>query len=216
MPIQLIICVMLVPVGAYFCLLGLLHASGRAWVTTGVRDYLALVVALSGLITTGPIQVLLHSEFVPLFVSRHWWLAPTVYCLLAAVFVPRSCSTLVIYNVEESAVAAAIRRILERSVGQVQESPGAWMLVERGVRIELDPFVPLSNVVVHFRGTDRELYWRLYRELPAELSGEASNWSVPGLTLGAAGGVLIAFPMWVLAASPVDLLTLVKQIFVSS
>jgi len=216
MPIQLVICVMLVPVGAYFCLLGLLHASGRAWVTTGVRDSLALALALSGLITTGPIQVLLHSEFVPLFVSRHWWLAPAIYCLLVAIFLPRPCATLVIYNAEETAAAAAIRRVLERTGGGVQESSGAWMLLQRGLRIELEVFAPLSNVVVHFRGTDRELYWRLYRELPIELAGAASNWSVPGLTLGAAGGVLLAFPMWVLASSPVDLLTLVRQMFIAS
>ncbi len=216
MPIQLVICLMLVPVGAYFCLLGLLHASGRAWVTTGVRDYLALAVALSGLVITGPIQVLLHSEFVPLFVSRHWWLGPAIYCLVVAIFLPRPCAALVIYNAEESAVASAIRRVLQRSASQVQESPGAWMLLERGLRIELELFAPLSNVVVHFRGADRELYWRLYRELPVELAAAASNWSVPGLTLGAAGGVLLAFPTWVLAASPVDLLTLVRQMLEAS
>jgi len=216
MPIPLVIFVMLVPVGSYFCMLGLIHASGRPWVTTGVRDYLALAVALSGLIITGPLQLLLHSEFVPVFVARHWWVAPALYCLLVIAFIPRPYVSMVIYNIDEAEVTAAIRRILGRAGVNTQEVPGAWMLSERGLRIELDVFAPLSNVVVYFRGTDRELYQRLYRELPAELAYSPRNWSLPGLTLGVAGAVLLAFPMWVLASSHMDLISLVRQVLSAS
>ena len=203
MEFQFLICMNLMPIGTYFCVLGLLHAAGRPLVTTGMRDFLALALALAGLAITGPVHVVLHSRLLPGPLSHAWWAGPLLYLLLVSMLAPRSFETLVIYNGSEATVAAAMRTILERLSIRFQEAPGGWMLQERGLLVELDSLPVLHNVSVNLRGMrDIALFRQVQRELGDLLAANPAGWHWVGIAMAAMGGMLLALPIWLLARDP--------------
>lgn len=203
MPIPLLICVNLLPIGTYFCVLGLIHASRSPLVTTGPRDFLALAFALSGLSITGPLHFILHSRLLPEFLFHSRLAAVVLYLILVAALLPRGFETLVIYNTQESAVQAVVRSVLQSLGVNFREVPGGWMMSDRGVSIEMEPFPALRMVTLHFRGLhDRPLYNHVHSELSRLLAEQQTSRSMIGLGLAAAGGMVLALPVWILARDP--------------
>jgi hypothetical protein len=210
---HLVICANLLPIGTYLCVIGLFHAIGRPLITTGVRDYLALAIALSGLVITGPIDYILHYRMLPDFLVHSHWIGLGLYLLLVAALLPRSHEKLIIYNSSEPSVAAALRTILGQWGVPVQELPGGWILPERGVSLELDSFPALRNVTVRFHGMrDRVLFGKIHDELIELLTATRTGWSAIGLCMAAAGGIVLAFPVWVLAQDPQNIVALLRQV----
>ncbi|MBI3461478.1 MAG: hypothetical protein HY000_00225 [Planctomycetes bacterium] len=213
MEFHLLICVNLLPVGTYFCVLGLLHAAGRPLVTTGIRDFLALALALSGLAITGPLHVLLHSRLLPGPLAHTWWAGLGLYLLLVGMLAPRSFETLVIYNGSETTVVAALRTILERLNTSVQEVPGGWILPARGILLEMDSLPVLNNVSLQFRGVrDTLLFRQIQRELADLLAETRTGWPAIGITLAAAGGLILALPISLLARDAQGITMLVRLV----
>ncbi len=213
MPGQVVVCTNLLPIGTYLCVLGLFHAIGRPLLTTGVRDYLALALALAGLMVTGPIDYILHSRMLPDFLVHSHLFGFGLYLLLVAAFLPRSHERLIIYNCTESSVVAAMRAVFDRSSLKHQEVPGGWILPDRGVSLELDSFPALKNSSVYFRGIrDRELFIQIHDDLIELLSATRSGWSLTGLCMAAAGGLVLAFPVWELARDPQNIVALIRQV----
>ena len=213
MPDHLVICAFLLPIGTYLTVLGLLHTVGRPLVTTGVRDYLALAIALSGLVITGPIDYILHYRMLPDFLVHSHWIGLGLYLLLVAALLPRSHEKLIIYNSSEPSVVGAIRTFLGQSGLTFQELPGGWVLPERGVSLELDSFPAFRNVTLRFHGMrDREFFRKLHDELVELLAATRTGWSAVGLCLAAAGGMLLAFPVWILARDPENIVALFRQV----
>ena len=209
----LLICANLLPIGTYLCVLGLLHAVGRPLVTTGVRDFFALAIALAALAINGPINYILHSRMLPDFLVHSHWIGLMLYIVLVAALTPRGNETLIVYNCQESLVMAAVRSILEREGLSFQEVPGGWILASRGVSVEVDTFSPLSNVTLRFRGMrDRTLFRQVQNELPELLAANRTGWSLLGLFLAATGGLVLAFPVWMLARDPRNIATLVREV----
>ena len=208
-----LICANLLPIGTYLCVLGLLHAVGRPLVTTGVRDFFALAIALAALVVNGPINYILHSRMLPDFLLHSHWVGLVLYMVLVAALTPRGHETLIVYNCSELCVIDAVRSILERAGFSFQEVPGGWILASRGVSLEVDSFSPLSNVTLHFRGMrDRVLYDQVQHELPERVAAARSGWSMLGLFMAATGGLVLAFPVWMLAHDPRDFATLVREV----
>ena len=213
MPNHFVICVNLLPIGTYLCVLGLFHAVGRPLITTGVRDYFALVLALSGLVITGPIDYILHYRMLPDFLIHSHWISLGLYLLLVAALLPRSHEKLIVFNGSESTVAAAVRTILSQPGQTLQEVPGGWILPERGVSVELDSFPAFRNVTLRFHGMrDRELFRNVLDGLVELLAPTHTGWSAVGLCLAATGGIVLAFPVWILAQDPQNIVALFRQV----
>jgi hypothetical protein len=208
---SILICANLLPIGTYLCVLGLLHATRRPLVTTGVRDFVALALALAGLAVTPSIDYLMHGHVPARSIIDIRWVSLWLYLVLIAALAPRSFETLVIYNCSELTAIAAIRSIFERMGLRAQEVPGGWMLSDQGMSLEIDNFPALRNVSLHFRGMrDRAMYWRLYDELAGSLALTHTGRSYAGFLLAAAGGMILAFPVWVLARDSEALATLFR------
>ena len=209
----LIISVNLLPIGTYLCVLGLFHALSRPLVTTGVRDYLALAIALSGLVITGPISYILHYRMLPDFLVHSHWIGLGMYLLFVAALLPRSYERLIIYNCSESSAVTAIRSIFGHLGLSYKEVPGGWILADFGVSLELDSFPALRNVTLRFHGMrDRTLFCRVHDELAGALSATRTGWSLVGLSMAAAGGLLLAFPIWILSQNPQNIVALFRQV----
>jgi hypothetical protein len=194
--------------------LGLFHSIGRPLVATGGRDYLALALALSGLIITGPIDYALHGRMLPDFLLHSHVIGLGIYVLLAASLFPRSHEKLVIYNCQLSSVMDAVRGILERLGHRFQEVPGGWILSERGVSLECESFVGLRNVTLYFHGMrDRQLFDEIHKQLIEVLVAKRTGWSLIGLAMAAAGGLVLAFPVWVVARDPQNIVAAIREVF---
>jgi hypothetical protein len=213
MPDHFVICVNLLPIGSYLCVLGLFHTLGRPLITTGVRDYLALAVAIAGLVITGPIDYVLHYRMLPDFLVHSHWIGLALYLLLVAALLPRSHEKLIVYNSSEPAVAAAVRTALGQRNMAVQELPGGWIMPERGVSLELDSFPALRNVTLRFHGMrDRELFHAIHNGIAETLTAARTGWSVVGLVMAAGGGAVLAFPVWILAQDPQNIVAMFRQV----
>ena len=125
---SLLVCMNLLPIGTYFCVLGFLHASSRPLVTTSVRDFLALAVALAGPVINGPLDYALHSRLLPDYVPHGWWMGLGIYLIVVGALMPRSHETLISYNASAAAVAQATRAVFQRMGVRFQEVPCGWML----------------------------------------------------------------------------------------
>src|SRR5438093_3839764 len=152
MSTSILICANLLPIGTYLCVLGLLHALRRPLITTGVRDFVALALALAGLAVTPSIDYLMHGHVPTRFFIDIRWVSLWLYLVLVAALAPRSFETLVIYNCSELTVIEAVRGTFERLGARAQEVPGGWMLSDQGMSLEIESFPALRNVSLHFRG----------------------------------------------------------------
>jgi hypothetical protein len=213
MPNQIVICTNLLPIGTYLCVLGLFHATGRPFITTGARDYLALALALSGLVITGPIDYILHGRMLPDFLVHSHLFGVVIYVLVIGSLVPRSYEKLVIYNCPLETLMPAIRGILDRAGHRFQEVRGGWILSDRGVSLECDPFPALRNVTLYFHGMrDRELYGQIHRQLVDELTVKRTGWSLVGMFMAAAGGLVLAFSVWIVASDPQNIVAAIREV----
>jgi hypothetical protein len=213
MPSQLVICANLLPIGTYLCVLGLFHSIGRPLITTGGRDYLALAMALAGLIITGPIDYILHSRMLPDFLVHSHLIGLGIYALLVVALIPRSCEKLIIYNCQTEVVVDVVRGILQRSGQRFQELKGGWILSDRGVSLDVDSFAALRNVTIHFHGMrDRDLFRQMQQQLIGELASKRTAWSLVGFLMASAGGLILAFPVWVVARDPQNIVAAIRQV----
>ena len=213
MPNPLVICMNLLPIGTYLSVLGLFHALGRPLVTTGVRDFLALTMALAGLVITGPIDYVLHYRMLPDFLVHSHWIGLGLYLVLVGAMWPRSHERLIVYNALEASVSEAVRTVLQRNSISHQEVAGGWILPERGVSLEVVSFAALRNVTLHFHGMpDRGLFKQMQDGLIAVMSATGSCWSLAGSGLAVAGGLVLAFPVWVLARDPGGVAAAIRQV----
>lgn len=209
---SLLICTNLLPIGTYFCILALIHATARPLVTTGRRNYLALALALSGLVINQPIAVILHSRLLPPAIVHNPWAGFVLYIVLVAAVIPKSYQTLVVYNASQRSVAAAVRAVLDRLGWETKELPGGWFLPGREVHLEIDTFDSMDNVWLEFRGlADRELYLQMRTGLTEHLSATRSRWSVTGLVLGVSGAIIVAVPVSIIASDGEGLASLVHK-----
>ncbi len=207
-----LICSNLLPIGTYFCVLGLLHALGRPLVTTGLRDTIALALALTGLAINGPISYVLHSRMLPEFLVHSRWIGLLLYVVLVVAMVPRGFETLIIYNCTEAAVVSSVRATLERLGVAFHEVPGGWIMANRGMSLEMDSFGALSNVTLHFRGLrDRTLFRQIQVDLAETLAGTRIGYSLVGTLMAASGGLVLALPVWVLARNPRDFVAMFRE-----
>jgi hypothetical protein len=214
MPAGLRICVNLLPIGAYFFGLGLLHISGRAMVTTSVRNYLALALALAGLVITGPIEFLCDSRLIPSILWRLPGFSPVLYLLLVTVFVPRPFETIVVLNVSRDAVTAAMRAAIERTGLPFEEVAVNRIAVDKRLLIEIDVSDALHSAAVQFRGPHvPDLFLLVKREMAAALRAAPSEWSLAGFTLGLASVVILALPIAIIVADPIGLAIEVQEVF---
>lgn len=205
MPESVFYCLNLLPLGIYLTLLGLIHVTGRSFVTTGVRDYLALVLALSGPVVNGPIAVLLRSRIFPLAdtLVDTLWGGALIYLAAIVFLTPRPYSRLVIYNVSESSVAAEMEKVLDQLAVPFQSLPGGWLLSEARIRLDLEAHHWMHNVTLEFRGqVAAKLFQQIREGLSSALELRPASGSVAAIALTLAGTLVLAFPIWHLAADP--------------
>ncbi len=93
-----VILVAFLPLAAYLTLFGAIRWFGRPMVTTGARDFVAISVAISGLIFIGPIDLFFPETTAALIGYRIWLVLAFLYALIVLLIVISSRPRLIVYG----------------------------------------------------------------------------------------------------------------------
>ncbi len=167
------LCIALGPLAVYFVVIGLVNLSRRPFVTTGTRDLLALAVGVSGFAVIGPIELLTSTSLVLALREIYWVLVLGLYAsgwvLLTMYVRPR----LVVYNVSEQELAAALEQAARQLDAQAHWAGQTLLLPTWQAQVALEPFSVLCNVsVVGVGEVPAPTFWRqLELALRRQLAG---------------------------------------------
>ena len=168
-PDPLRLAIALVPIGAYFVLIGLLNARRRPFVTSGGSDLAALGAAASGLILVGPIELFrpeaASAEFggyVWLFLLVFYWLWVWLAVLLGR---PR----LVIYNISGEELRPQLAEAAREIDPQSRWAGDSLALPTLGVQLHVESWDVMRHVSLVSNGSRQSIDgWR-------KLSGALRN-----------------------------------------
>jgi hypothetical protein len=88
----------LVPLILYLFVLGLIRTAGFAWVTTGGRDLAAVLLAVSGLIVIGPMELFFPNTTASVLGVWVWIPLALLYGLFACLLVINTPSKVIVYG----------------------------------------------------------------------------------------------------------------------
>ncbi|MEL6897276.1 MAG: hypothetical protein AAFP90_14330 [Planctomycetota bacterium] len=177
MPTVFNLVVALTPLSVYLLVLGSHRLTNRPLVTTAVRDRMALVFAISGLLLVGPGELFLISFLEPAarqYGGYVWFLFILLSVLLSCLFILAAPRSVLIYGSTAGETALALRRVLgpmdESLLADHDERSMHLPTVGLHVRVDGVPWVDHSSISVFEPNvSDRffeEVQGGLRRELP--------------------------------------------------
>lgn len=145
------------PLAVYFLVLGCFNLLRRPFLTTGARDWLALGVAVSGLVIAGPMELFFPEGAAALWGSVVWLLMLSLYflglLLLALLARPR----LVIYNMTSEELRDVLTAALPAIDRDARFDVDTLVLPNLGVQAHIEPFSSLRNVQLIASGPRQNL-----------------------------------------------------------
>jgi len=157
LPDPLRMAIALVPLAAYFLLLGIVNARRKPFMTTGGSDLAALGAALSGLVLVGPIELFRpeaasaeFGSYVWLFLLVFYWLWVWLAVLLAR---PR----LVIYNISSEELRPILAEAARAIDAQARWASDGLALPTLGIQLHLESFEIMRHVSLVASGTKQKL-----------------------------------------------------------
>ena len=157
----------LVPVAAYFLVMGLVNRMPRPFLTNGLRDALALSIAISGFAIVGPLKLFVPETAISRFGVYVWFMLVALYCLGAALVALLIRPRLIFYNVTSRELRPYLASVVERLDQQARWAGDSLMLPSLGVHLHLEDFSPMRGVQLVSTGTRQDIAG--WRELETEL-----------------------------------------------
>lgn len=167
------------PLILYLLCLALIRVSGKAWVTTGERDTAAVMVAISGLIVVGPMELFFPKATAYLLGPWVWGPLILLYFLFGCLLIINSRPKLVVYGRTSdqlfTALSGAARKLDDSAI--VDDDRQQIHLPKVGAHLRLDsaPGHDCINVL-SFEPTLSDAFWRLLR---THLKHEIASTSPP-------------------------------------
>lgn len=166
----------LTPLAVYFMLIGMMNMSRRPFIVSGVRDLAVLLLAISGLVVVGPLEL-----FFPVNASWQWGIYVWVYLLILYALVV--CLVLLgqrprlnIYSVTLS----ELRPILSDLAMELDETArwagDALSLPKLGVQFYLESNQKLANVSLISYGLRQSTEgWRIFQNALSRSLHQSKN-----------------------------------------
>jgi hypothetical protein len=129
----------LLPLAAYFAVLGAWYAGRRPRVVAGPLDFGFLAFGLGGVIAFGPVGGLVVNAVFPHPNVSAWLAIASLVGLLAMFWAARTKARLVIYHVDGEALKDAVRLAMEGIAGPVMSTVHGFedATHRRGLRVEI-------------------------------------------------------------------------------
>ena len=196
------LCISLCPVAVYLVTLASINLSGRPFIVTGVRDTLALGLAISGLVISGPIELFMPRQPQAIFGAYVWLPMLALYVLAVALISLLRKPRLILYNMQLD----RLRELLtQTSLGFDTNSSWAGdslAIPGLGVHLHIEDYPAMSIVELSSVGMKQDLggWKRLERELRRAIRPMKSTPSV-------SGWIQVGFSAFILAVIVYSLLS---------
>lgn len=190
-PLRLIIA--FCPLGAYLVVIGWINLTGRPWVASGGRDFLALWLGLSGLVMVGPISLFMPTWAVAEYGGYTWLLMLTLFALGVLFVLLMRGPRLVIYNTTIFRLVPALRQVAGDLDSQARWTDETLYLPNKRIHLILDENFGTRNVQLKPVGVNQD--YGSWQELELALAGslrdQTRSWNPYGLFLLGLGGLLL-------------------------
>ncbi len=184
------IATVVLPVAAYFFLLGLLNSRKTPQLLTGRRDFVLMIAALSPLLLLPLVEAL-----------RPWPLAAALALAGAvgavALLAPRG-QNWVVYNLPADQARQIIARSLEQ-LGVDYQSQGASFRLDGSARLRIGGFPLLRNVSLYLEGGRDDLGKRLEDQLTRTLATVPAETTPMGVSLLLVATAMLVAPLAMVA-----------------
>jgi hypothetical protein len=193
------------PAAVYVLVIGMMNLSARPFVTTGLRDYAALGLALVGFVIVGPMELFLPERLAGQLAahSLQWLIWPILilfYLLCLSLWALLQRPRLVIYNVSPEQLRAALSEVIARLDKEARIAGDCISLPNLGVQLYVEPLPVLKNVQLKSSGPLQSYQgWRelelALRAALAETRGSPNPYGISMLLFGAAVLGIISYLM---------------------
>jgi hypothetical protein len=196
------ITIVVVPVAAYFLILGLLNSRRRPQLLSGRLDFALLVLPLS------PLLLLPVMEY----------LGPAALLMGAGVLAAGGMLLLpgradwVIYNMPVEAGRRAVRRAFERAGGEVRTDGDDLELTCGDARVEVSSFPLLRNLSVKLRSADEPLARRFEAALAGEVGSAPAETSPTAVALLLVATGMLVMPLTLIAPQAGEIVRLLTDL----
>ncbi len=155
------LCIAMGPLSVYLLVIGWLNLKGRPSLTTGTRDFIALSIAISGFVISGPLELFMPETAAVYF---RFWIWPPLICLyflcailLAMLMRPR----LVVYNMTVPHLRPILEAVAQQTDEQCRWAGQSLVLPQLGVQLHIESFPAMRNVQLIAVGHHQDLSgWR--------------------------------------------------------
>jgi hypothetical protein len=185
--------VALVPLAAYFLLLGLAQLRRHPFLTNGSRDLAALGLGLIGFVAIGPMELFLPAAAAYQFGPYIWLLMILLYLLLLAMAALVTAPRLVVYNATLDQIRPVLADVVFRLDVEARWAGECVSLPNLGVQFHVtaSPFLRSVQLVAVGNRQNYDGWKRLERAMAPRLRHvPATRHSVSWLLLSLAGALL--------------------------
>ena len=175
-------CLAFGPLGIYLLLLGAINLSSRPLVVTGMRETLALGLALSGLAIVGPMQLFMPQDAAGRFGWGVWLLLIAFYSLSLTLWIMLSRPRIVVYNIGLDELQPILNDTATRLDHDSRWAGDSLSMPQMRVQLQLESYPQMRNVsLVAGAGAQSASGWR---RLEAALRGSLRDQPVRPATHG--------------------------------
>ncbi len=197
-------CLAFGPLAIYLLSLAMMNLSRRPQVVNGTREWIALALALLGLMLVGPMRLFMPLEAAAQFGETVWLLLLGFYVLCVMLVIMLSRPRLVIYNITVAELYPALDEVARRIDPGATWAGKALSMPYARMHLQIESFSPLGNVSLVATSDDQSIaHWRrLERTLRARLQETPVAGQTQGLWLAMTGCALLAMLGWWVVRNP--------------
>ncbi|MBN1852485.1 MAG: hypothetical protein JW829_07160 [Pirellulales bacterium] len=153
----------LVPLAAYFAVIGLVNLRRRPFLTNGACDLAVLGVALTGVMVIGPMELFMPEAAAVRFGSFVWLFLVVFYWLCVSLVILLSRPRVVIYNIAIDQLRPVLADVVGRLDSHSRWAGDALVLSTLGIQLHLEAFSAMRCVLLVASGPHQDLQnWRRF------------------------------------------------------
>lgn len=198
------LCFALGPLAVYFAFMGAINLVRRPILLSGVRDTMALAMAVSGLVIIGPIELFMPQAAAVDFGVFVWAFLISFYVLVVTLLMLVAKPRLIIYNVSEEEFRPVLAEVVRALDPDARWAGNSLVLPGLQVELHVESFALMHNVSVTAMGELQS--YQGWRRLETALAGVLRQVEVAPNPQGAGlllvGLMMAATVLWQLASDP--------------
>lgn len=159
------------PLSVYLLMIGRLNLGRRPFVTSGLRDAMALAIGISGFVLAGPMELFMPEGAAAMLRGWVWLPLAGLYFLTATLLALLSRPRLVIYNAHWDQIRPVLEQVAEQLDPDRRWAGASLTLPSLGVQLSVESFAAMKNVQLVAVGHDQRLpgWQHLERDLRVAL-----------------------------------------------